>query len=1464
MYDSTAGAYHYATNQTFSSSAAISVTLAIAAGHYSVDVWDSYGDGGTSGSVADANGNTLVSWTSLSYTTFGQYGFEVLVPSNVPGLFFSEYIEGSSNNKAIELYNASTDTINLDEYQIGQTSNGSTVGVWEYFHVFPTGATLAPGDVWVIANSSISSTYFDTSNADEVLGYPSVVHHNGDDARSILHIVGTDTVVVDLIGETGPDPGSGWEVAGVENATKDHTLIRKADVMWGNDNWTGSAGTNADDSEWIVYDQNYFTNLGGHPDDPCWEGVSTVTVVALSYGSEKNFMVQNAAGDTLLSCFGCMSSNSSFTGDICLTDGLYSFLAKDSWGDGWDGATFEITDASGGVLVSGTGPTSADGTDWIEYPFPYPIPPLPNTYVSGVVTDGETGAAVVGADVEFGGVTSVSGAAGAYGVYGAEPGVHALNVSAVGYLDSYFTLEIEVGDSLEQNVVLVSAESATAEEVYSTGFESGNDMGWTYTGGANPFELSAGFTFSEGSDTATVTPFNGDSMMVCSPSGYANGEFSWWMNLTATDMDLSGYIGAELTLQMNYWTEAGYDVVYLLATMPELYGGSYFYLDVNGDGVGNTADGISGFSDGWVELTADLSPWTGTEYGVEIAVLFVADATVDYGFGVAIDDVVVNGFIDPRPWVEELMAESFVNDQIALSWSDPSGGQRTMATSTITMNRTPVEIDPRNPRKAFEYETGEEEITINIPAGYSRDLVSYNVFRTDDYGFADYSGFDLIANTADASYTDASVDNDKLYYYFVTAVYDEGESLGSLWAAAGAGAVTDVAMSDLAVDFNDSTFGLWSTIVGADNGWGIGPGGTGFYEPAPHPDGGLSAYIDDDAIGSAYTSEGWLISPFFNMGDADHTTLTFDYFASSSSFGQELHAWAWIGWDTWVYVGELVANGEWQTVQVDMSGFAGTDHVRIYFYYTDNNGWTSSVAIDNVSIETLDGPANLTLTETIEDVTLNWTGLGGRAAGSRVNEYPDGVIRPDKELAQQARTVVGEIMSADFNIHSANRTFSRVQGDSIGNPFIIDALPYSVTASTDGFTDDYDVACNAPYDELGGLDVVYELTLTEELAYGLVVDLCESYYDTKVYIYANGDTNSVVACSDDYCTAAHGQEYTSFIQTGALAAGTYHIVVDGWDTLSFGTYVMEVYEADPPPPPLPAMDVMYNVYRDGNLIAGGLADSITSYLDETASLNDACYEVTALVRTLGVDGDTLNYVETGYSNEACGSVVNQPPGDFTLLTPNDGDTVMISLDNIGGNQLFAWNASVDPNGTPVEYVICYNIVAPFDQFCDGGITSTAEFVPLQDIVDYIDSLQQAGHGYTVDITWQVYASDGMDETEAGNGPRTITFDAGYALGVGDELGVPDVFALHQNYPNPFNPVTTIRFDIPQESHVRMDVYNVMGQRVRTLMNGTMQPGFHAVRWDGTNDMGKSLASGMYIYRIQSSKFTSVKKLVLMK
>ena len=102
------------------------------------------------------------------------------------------------------------------------------------------------------------------------------------------------------------------------------------------------------------------------------------------------------------------------------------------------------------------------------------------------------------------------------------------------------------------------------------------------------------------------------------------------------------------------------------------------------------------------------------------------------------------------------------------------------------------------------------------------------------------------------------------------------------------------------------------------------------------------------------------------------------------------------------------------------------------------------------------------------------------------------------------------------------------------------------------------------------------------------------------------------------------------------------------------------------------------------------------------------------------------------------------------------------------------------------------------------------------------------------------------------------------LGVDDIVVLPEVFVLRQNYPNPFNPVTTIAYDIPKITKVRIDMYNILGQKVRTLVNGTHQPGVYHIRWNGTNDFGNPVSSGMYFYRISSEEFISVKKLVLMK
>ena len=104
LYDSTSGAYYYTESQTFSSSSENQVVaLDLDAGSYSVDVWDTYGDGGIAGTVTALGGDTLVTWTDNDYTSSAQFGFEVVKPSSStgPDLFFSEYIEGSSFNKAI-------------------------------------------------------------------------------------------------------------------------------------------------------------------------------------------------------------------------------------------------------------------------------------------------------------------------------------------------------------------------------------------------------------------------------------------------------------------------------------------------------------------------------------------------------------------------------------------------------------------------------------------------------------------------------------------------------------------------------------------------------------------------------------------------------------------------------------------------------------------------------------------------------------------------------------------------------------------------------------------------------------------------------------------------------------------------------------------------------------------------------------------------------------------------------------------------------------------------------------------------------------------------------------------------------------------------------------------------------------------------------------------------------------------
>ena len=110
-----------------------------------------------------------------------------------------------------------------------------------------------------------------------------------------------------------------------------------------------------------------------------------------------------------------------------------------------------------------------------------------------------------------------------------------------------------------------------------------------------------------------------------------------------------------------------------------------------------------------------------------------------------------------------------------------------------------------------------------------------------------------------------------------------------------------------------------------------------------------------------------------------------------------------------------------------------------------------------------------------------------------------------------------------------------------------------------------------------------------------------------------------------------------------------------------------------------------------------------------------------------------------------------------------------------------------------------------------------------------------------------------------------TFIEVIELNVGENPNrIPTGFHLYPAFPNPFNPITTLRYDLLENSFVTIIIYDILGKEVKTLINQTQNGGYKSILWDGTNDHGHSMSTGIYLYRIQAGNFTRTKKMVLLK
>ncbi len=181
--------------------------------------------------------------------------------------FFSEYIEGSSNNKGFEIYNPTQANLDLGPYKVYLSGNGGS-----FTNEFDLSGTIASGDVYVITTDQADPTML--AIADTSLSFPSVAHFNGDDALFLVDTVIGDTL--DIIGIIGVDPGSSWTVGA--GSTENHTLVRNASITNGQTDWTIGA------TEWTVNPSNTFSFFGAHT-STCVNTSPTTPTVAFRPGN---------------------------------------------------------------------------------------------------------------------------------------------------------------------------------------------------------------------------------------------------------------------------------------------------------------------------------------------------------------------------------------------------------------------------------------------------------------------------------------------------------------------------------------------------------------------------------------------------------------------------------------------------------------------------------------------------------------------------------------------------------------------------------------------------------------------------------------------------------------------------------------------------------------------------------------------------------------------------------------------------------------------------------------------------------------------------------------------------------------------------------------------------------------------------------------------------------------------------
>jgi len=165
-------------------------------------------------------------------------------------------------------------------------------------------------------------------------------------------------------------------------------------------------------------------------------------------------------------------------------------------------------------------------------------------------------------------------------------------------------------------------------------------------------------------------------------------------------------------------------------------------------------------------------------------------------------------------------------------------------------------------------------------------------------------------------------------------------------------------------------------------------------------------------------------------------------------------------------------------------------------------------------------------------------------------------------------------------------------------------------------------------------------------------------------------------------------------------------------------------------------------------------------------------------------------------------------------------------------------------------------MALYYEFSDDTLFISVTEYPCEDFNDYDECIEEG--------EMDLFIGELEDIQDFYIHNTLVMLPTGDDVSLADVTVMPEKFTLHQNYPNPFNPVTTLRYDLPENGNVNITIYDMLGRQVKTLINQNQDAGYRSVVWNATNNYGEPVSAGIYLYQIQAGEYMQTKKMVLLK